>query len=160
MTSGESQRWPVMPVADWQDTRDTLHLYAQVVGKIRLARVPLVNHWWNTTLYVTARGLTTSLMPHPSGPAFQIDFDFLVHRLEITTVDGTTSALALVDRPVAEFYEAVMSMLDDLGVTTTIWPMPVEIAGAIPFTGDRVHARYDGDAVVRFWLALVQMQRV
>jgi len=149
-----------MPVAGWQDTRDTLHLYAQVVGKIRLAHQPLVNHWWNTTLYVTATGLSTSLMPHPTGSAFQIDFDFLEHRLDICTVDGAIRSLPLEDRPVAEFYEAVMSMLDELGLATTIWTVPVEIPDAIPFTADRTHGRYDPDAAQRFWRALVEMQRV
>jgi hypothetical protein len=153
-------RWPAIPVAEWQDTRDTLHLYTQVVGKIRLARAPLVNHWWNTALHVTARGLTTSLMPHPTGPAFQIDFDFLEHRLDITTVDGAERSLALEDRPVAEFHDRVMSLLDELGVSTPIWPVPVEIPGAVRFTEDRVHASYDRDAARRFWLALVETQRV
>jgi hypothetical protein len=103
------QRWPSIPVAGWQDTRDTLHLYTQVVGKIRLANEPLVNHWWNTTLYVTATGLTTSLMPQPTGRAFQIDFDFCAHRLDISSVDGAHRSLPLEDRPVADFHEAVMS---------------------------------------------------
>lgn len=160
MTAGESRRWPSIPVAEWQDTRDTLHLYTQVVGKIRLARQPLLNHWWNTTLYVTAKGLTTSLMPHPTGPAFHIDFDFLEHHLDITTVDGTARSLALEDRPVAEFHDEVMSMLDELGVSTSIWPVPVEIPGAVPFADDHAHATYDRDAARRFWLALVDMQRV
>ena len=160
MTSAQSQRWPSIPVVGWQDTRDTLILYTQVVGKIRLANEPLVNHWWNTTLYVTARGLTTSLMPHPSGQAFQIDFDFLAHRLQVATVDGATRSIELVDRPVAEFYGAVMSILDELGLSTAIWTMPVEIPGAIRFVDDRVHARYDPDAVQRFWFALVSIQRV
>ena len=160
MTSAQSQRWPSIPVVGWQDTRDTLILYTQVVGKIRLANEPLVNHWWNTTLYVTARGLTTSLMPHPSGQAFEIDFDFLAHRLQVATVDGATRSIELVDRPVAEFYGAVMSILDELGLSTAIWTMPVEIPGAIRFVDDRVHARYDPDAVQRFWLALVSIQRV
>jgi hypothetical protein len=158
--ASSTERWPSIPVADWQATRDTLHLYTQVVGKVRLANEPLLNHWWSTTLYVTARGLTTSLMPHSTGPAFQIDFDFVSHRLEITTVDGTARSLDLVDRAVAEFHDAVMTMLDGLGVSTAIWPVPVEIQGAIPFTDDRVHTRYDGDAVRRFWLALVEIQRV
>jgi Family of unknown function (DUF5996) len=159
MTSPRSQRWPSIPVAGWQETRDTLLLYTQVVGKIRLANEPLVNHWWNSTLYVTARGLTTSLMPHPTGPAFQIDFDFLTHRLEIATVEGTTRSIELANRPVADFYGAVMSMLDELGLTTRIWTMPVEIPGAIRFVDDRVHARYDPEAVQRFWLALVAIHR-
>ena len=160
MTERDSPRWPSIPVAGWQDTRDTLHLYTQVVGKIRLADEPLLNHWWNTTLYVSATGLTTSLMPHPTGPAFQIDFDFCAHRLDIVTVDGGRRSLPLEDRPVADFYQAVMSMLDELGLATPIWPVPVEIADAIPFADDRTHVRYDPDAVHRFWLALVDMQRV
>jgi hypothetical protein len=153
-------RWPAIPVADWQDTRDTFQLYTQVVGKVRLANAPTVNHWWNVPLYVTARGLTTSLMPHPTGPAFQIDFDLIDHRLDVTTVNGDVRSLDLVPRPVADFYEAVMSMLGGLGVGTDIWPMPVEILGAVPFPDDRVHASYEADAVRRFWLALVEIQRV
>lgn len=160
MTEHDTQRWPSIPVADWQETRDTLHLYTQVVGKVRLANEPLVNHWWNTTLYVTATGLTTSLMPHPTGRAFQIDFDFYDHRLDISSVDGAHRSLPLEDRSVADFHQAVMSMLDDLGLATTIWPLPVEIPDAIAFADDRTHVRYDPDAVHRFWLALVEMQRV
>lgn len=152
--------WPSIPVADWQDTRDTLQLYTQVVGKIRLANEPLRNHWWNVPLYVSARGLTTSLMPHPTGPAFQIDFDFLEDRLEVTTATGQRRSLGLVGRPVAEFYAATMSMLEELEVATRIWPTPVEIPDAIPFPDDRLHASYDPDAVRRFWLALVEMERV
>jgi hypothetical protein len=147
-------------VADWLDTRDTLQLYTQVVGKVRMANAPLVNHWWNVPLYVTSRGLTTSLIPHATGPAFQIDFDFLGHRLDLTTVDGGQRSLALTARTVADFHDSVMGMLGDLGVATEIWPVPVEIEGAIPFPDDRVHAAYDPDAVRRFWLALVDMTRV
>jgi Family of unknown function (DUF5996) len=160
MIGSETHRWPSIPVADWQDTRDTLHLYTQVVGKVRLANEPPTNHWWNVPLYVTARGLTTSLMPHRTGPAFQIDFDFVDHRLDVTTVGGAVRSLALEARSVADFYSAVMGMLDELGVATTIWPMPVEIPGAIPFAKDHAHASYDPDAVARFWLALVEMERV
>jgi hypothetical protein len=153
-------RWPALPVTDWQDTRDTLQLCLQVVGKVRMTNERLVNHWWNVPLYVTARGLTTSLMPHPTGPSFQIDLDFHAHRLKITTVDGGRRALDLEPRTVADFYAAVMGMLDELGVPTAIWPMPVEIVGAVPFPDDRMHAAYDADAAHRFWLALVQMTRV
>lgn len=160
MTERRPERWPSVPVASWADTRDTLHLWTQVVGKVRLANEPLWNHWWNIPLYVSARGLTTSLMPHPTGPAFQIDFDFLASQLEITTVDGTAASLALEPRTVAEFYATVMEMLADLGVPTGIWPVPVEIEGAIPFPDDRVHSAYDPDAVRRFWLALVEIDRV
>jgi Family of unknown function (DUF5996) len=155
-----TRRWPAVPVADWQSTRDTLQLYLQVVGKVRMTNEQLVNHWWNVPLYVKARGLTTSLMPHPTGPSFQIDLDFQAHRLEITTVDGGRRALELGPRTVADFYGSVMGMLEELGVPTAIWPMPVEIVGAVPFPDDREHAAYDPDAVHRFWLALVQMNRV
>jgi hypothetical protein len=160
MVDTGAARWPSIPVADWQDTRDTLHLYTQVVGKVRMANEPLVNHWWNVPLYVSARGLTTSLMPHPTGPAFQIDFDLVDHRLDVVTVTGQRRSLELGPRPVAEFHAEVMAMLADLGVGTDIWTMPVEIPDAIPFPDDRVHASYDHDAVHRFWLALVEMARV
>ena len=155
-----SRRWPAIPVAEWVDTRDTLHLWTQVVGKVRMANEPLVNHWWNTTLALSSRGLTTSLIPHPSGPAFQIDFDFVGSRLEISTVDGASRILALQPRTVADFYEEVMAMLADLGVATEIWPVPVEIEGAIPFHDDRTHHAYDAEAVRRFWRALVEVDRV
>jgi hypothetical protein len=152
--------WPALVVADWQDTRDTLQLYTQVVGKIRMANTPLLNHWWNVPLYPTTRGLTTSLMPHPTGPSFQIDFDLVASRLDVTTVDGRQGSVALQPTPVADFYDEVMGLLDELGVPTAIWPMPVEIAGAVPFPDDRTHAAYDAAAVRRFWLALVEMTRV
>jgi Family of unknown function (DUF5996) len=152
--------WPSLPVADWQPTRDTLHLWTQVVGKIRLANTPLINHWWNVPLYVTARGLTTSLIPHRAGRSFQIDFDFLAHRLEIVTSDGAERSVPLQPRTVADFHAEVMRHLDDLGLATRIWPMPVEIEGAIPFDQDEEHASYDGDAVQRFWRTLTQVDRV
>ena len=155
-----ADRWPAIPVAGWQDTRDTLQLYSQVVGKIRMANSPLGNHWWNVPLYVTARGLTTSLMPHPTGPAFQIDFDFVASRLVIGTVEGTERSLPLEPRTVAEFHREVTELLDRLGVGTHIWPVPVEIAGAVPFAEDTAHSAYDADAVRRFWRALVEMHRV
>lgn len=160
MAATANERWPAIPVSGWQETRDTLHLYTQVVGKIRLANEPLVNHWWNSTLFLTARGLTTSLMPHADGPEFQIAFDFLAHRLEVSTIDGEQRSIALEARPVADFYTDVMQLLDELGVATTIWPVPVEIPDGIPFLDDRVHASYDPDAVRRFWEALVAIERV
>jgi hypothetical protein len=157
-----SRRWPVIPVARWEATRDTLQLYTQVVGKIRLANEPPSNHWWNVPLYVTARGLTTLSVPHATGPAFQIDFDFAdaQHHLDITTATGERRSLPLEPRTVADFYAEVMGMLGELGIATEIWPVPVEIPEAIPFPDDRTHASYDADAVRRFWLALVEMERV
>ncbi len=157
---GFAADWPAVPVDEWSATRDTLHLYTQIVGKVRMVNTPLANHWWNVPLYPTARGLTTSLMPHPTGADFQIDFDFVTHRLEVTTADGRTGTLALGPRAVADFYADVMQLLADLQVATEIWPVPVEIEGAVPFRDDRVHASYDPDAVRRFWQALLQMTRV
>jgi hypothetical protein len=153
-------RWPAIPVARWRDTRDTLQLYTQIVGKVRLANEPLSNHWWNVPLYLTARGLTTSPMPHPTGPSFQIDFDFVGHQLDVVTATGDRRSMALEPRTVADFYDDMLRCLDELDVGTAIWPVPVEIEGAIPFADDHVHASYDPDAVTRFWLALLEMQRV
>jgi hypothetical protein len=138
-------RWPSLPVADWEATRDTLQLWTQVVGKVRMATTPTVNHWWNVPLYVTARGLTTSLMPHPSGTGFEIDFDLQAHRLDIVTVAGERRSFPLASRPVSAFYDELMTGLDAVGVATPIWPMPVEIEGAIPFVDDHVHATYHPD---------------
>ncbi len=125
-----------------------------------MANTPTINHWWNVTLYVTARGLTTSLIPHPNGLAFQIDFDLQDHELHIMTDTGERRWLPLETRPVSEFYVEVMARLDDLGVGTTIWPMPVEIEGAVAFAEDNVHTTYVPDHAHRFWLLLVQAERV
>jgi hypothetical protein len=160
MASAEGVGWPSIPVRSWEPTRDTLQLYLQVVGKVRMANEPLANHWWNVPLYLSARGLTTSLVPHRSGRSFEIVLDLVDHRLDVETTDGQVRSLPLEARPVADFHGSLLSMLDELGVTTEIWPVPVEIADAIPFADDRVHASYDADAVHRFWLALVQMARV
>ena len=153
-------RWPSLLLSEWEATRDTLQLWTQMVGKVRLANTPLVNHWWNVPLYVTARGLTTSLIPNASGPAFEINFDFQVHELEIVTDDGQRRSLPLRSGPVAAFYAEFMTQLDALGVGSRIWPVPVEIEGAIPFVDDNVHTTYEPEHARRFWLALVQMSRV
>lgn len=155
-----SSAWPQLPpVADWQETRDTLHLWTQIVGKVRLARTPLVSHWWNVPLTVTARGLSTGLIPTDAG-GFQVDFDFIDHRLLVSTASGTRREMPLAPTSVADFYAELMTMLDGLGVSTTIWVMPVEIRGAIPFDQDRVHASYDREPVERFLRALLDMTRV
>ena len=153
-------RWPSLPLDEWKTTRDTLQLWTQMVGKVRMANTPIVNHWWNVPLYVTARGLTTSLIPHPHGLGFQVDFDLQDHRLEIVTDTDEKRSLPLESRPVAEFYADLMARLDELGVGTAIWPMPVEIEGAIPFVDDQVHGTYDPDQAHRFWLMLVQINRL
>jgi hypothetical protein len=130
-----------------------------VVGKVRMAHTPLVNHWWNVTLYVTSRGLTTSPIPHASG-TFEIAFDFLGHRLLIETSDGARESMELRPMPVAEFYSEVMARLEHIGAKTHIWTMPSEIPDAIAFENDRSHAQYDPAMVERFLGALVQSDRV
>ncbi|MGZ4772639.1 MAG: DUF5996 family protein [Ilumatobacteraceae bacterium] len=136
-----------------------MQLWTQIVGKTRLARTPLMCHWWNVPLYVTARGLTTSMMP-ADGRGFQIDFDFLADRLEIATSNGELRTTPIESRSVADFYAAVMRLLDQLDLSTRIWTMPVEIPDAIPFDEDHVHATYDRDQVERFWRALIEIVRV
>jgi len=156
---GNADVWPSLPFADWQDTCATLQLWTQVVGKIRLAQAPTINHWWQVPLYVTARGLTTS--PIPFGAiSFQIDFDFVDHRLVIATSEGRSAGLTLEPRPVADFYRELMAQMKKLGISVKIWTMPVEIPDAIPFEIDRVHASYDKDYANRFWRILVQCDRV
>ena len=156
-TSGPA--WPGLPYIGWQDTCTTLHMWTQVVGKIRLAQEPMVNHWWQVPLYVTASGLTTSPMPY-GARSFQIDFDFCRHALVITTSDPQHSEFALAPMPVADFYEKVMTALRELGIEVDIWTMPVEVPNAIPFERDREHASYDASAAQRFWRALVHCDRV
>lgn len=155
-----SPPWPALPLAEWQPTRDTLQLWTQVIGKVRMANTPLLNHWWNVPLYVTAGGLTTSLVPHPGGDGFQIDLDLRAHRLEIATVSGLRRSMPLRSGPVADFHAEVMDLLAQLGLATEIWPVPVEIEGAIPFRDDKTHTVYEPEHAHHFWLALVRMTRV
>jgi hypothetical protein len=153
--------WPVLPaVDDWRDTRDTVHLWTQVVGKVRMALEPMVNHWWYVTLYVSARGLATSLMPTPDGRGVDIEFDFLDHQLAIRTTDGAARHVALEPRTVASFFGETMDALAELGVRPDIHARPNEVRDAIPFADDDVHRSYDSDAVQRFWQGLVQVDRV
>jgi hypothetical protein len=159
MSGAAEDAWPAIPVADWQDTRDTLHLWTQIVGKVRMVNTPLINHWWNITYYITDRGLTTSLIPY-GNRGFQVDFDFTAHQLVITTTDGVERTMRLEPRSVADFYAEFMATLDELGLRTRIWTMPVEIPDAIPFEEDDEHASYDADRAHAFWRALVQMDRV
>jgi hypothetical protein len=151
--------WPELKFADWQDTLATLHMWTQVVGKIRLAQTPLVNHWWNVPLYVSARGLTTSAMPYEDR-IFEIEFDFINHQLLIECSDGSTTSLALRPQSVADFYAEVISTLRGLGMEIKIWTMPVEIPNPIRFTEDHEHKSYDAEYVNRFWRTLVKMDDV
>jgi hypothetical protein len=151
--------WPELTLAQWEDTKDALHLWTQVVGKVRLGLAPMVNHWWQVTLYVSARGLTTSLMPAGTR-GLEMEFDFLAHRLEIRTTDGRQRAVPLQAGSLADFYGATMNALDEIGVSVHVFPRPQERAEATPFPKDTKLRPYDGDAARRFWLALVQASRV
>lgn len=151
--------WPPLPYDDWAPTAATLHLWTQVVGKVRMALTPPVNHWWHVPLYVSARGLTTSPIPD-RGRSFEIEFDFLDHRLDITCSDGAREALDLRPMSVADFHAAVMAALARLGVRARIWTTPCELPDPIPFEKDRLHRTYDPAAAQRFWRVLVQADRV
>jgi Family of unknown function (DUF5996) len=151
--------WPALPLAEWKDTYDTLHRWIQIVGKIRLALTPLENHWWNVTLYVTPRGLTTSAMPY-NDRLIRIDFDFIAHILIIEATDGSTKTIALSPRSVAEFYQEMMASLESLGISVTIWTTPVEVSDRTPFENDRKHAAYDPEYAQRVWRIMAQASRV
>ena len=153
-----SSPWPNLPLSEWSDTCETLHRWTQVVGKVRMALTPLVNHWWNVTLYVTSRGLTTSPIPQARAPS---------KSPSISSTIGCRSKpamaceyLDLAAMSVADFYAEVMARLRRLGIEVHIWTMPSEIANAVPFEQDRAHAQYDPDTAQRFWRALVQSDRV
>jgi len=157
--SDDAACWPTLPLAEWQDTCATLHMWTQIVGKVRLKLTPLVNHWWNVPLYVTAHGLTTSRIPY--GPrAFELRFDFLAHRLVLETSDGTVSAVGLKPMTVADFYRECLALLASEGIDVKIWRMPVEVPNPIPFDEDTVHAAYDAEAVERFWRVLLSVDAV
>ena len=153
------ETWPSLPFAEWRDTCATLHMWTQIIGKIRLAQAPLINHWWQVPLYVTGRGLTTS--PIPLGErVFEIGFDFIDHRLTIETGDGKADGFALRPIAVADFYAEATQRLRALGIDSHIWTTPVEIPDPIPFEQDRTNAAYDPDYANRFWRSLVQADRV
>ncbi|VIO68337.1 DUF5996 family protein [Bradyrhizobium ivorense] len=159
MTNTAKNRWPELPTAAWRDTSLTLQLWTQIAGKIRLTKSPWLNHSWHVTLYVTARGLTTS--PIADGDrTFQIDFDFIDHVLRISTSDGTERRFALAGQSVASFYAAIMASLKDLGIDVEIDEMPNELPDPIRFSQDTQHASYDADAVRRFHQILVNCDRV
>jgi hypothetical protein len=157
--SAAATAWPALPLADWNDTRDTLHMWTQILGKTRLALAPMVNHWWQIPLYVTARGLTTSRMPYGTA-GFSVELDFVDHLLQILRDDGRSWSMALAPRSVADFYDAYMSGLRSLELDVRIWPVPVEIADPIRFTDDETHGSYDRAAAHDFWRALAQAARV
>jgi hypothetical protein len=155
----DSAVWPSLPLSEWEDTRDTLHIWMQIVGKTRLALAPRENHWWHVPLYVTSRGLVTSPIPYRSR-TFDVEFDFIDHVLVVNTSDGATRSIALRPQPVADFYRQYMGTLDSLGITVKIWPVPVEVDAPIPFPDDRRHASYDAERAQRFFHMLLHTSRV
>ena len=157
--NGASNSWPALPFAEWKDTAITLHMWTQIVGKIRLTLSPWTNHSWHVTLYLTSRGLTTSPIPHASD-TFEIYFDFIDHNLRILKSDGSHRAIEQKPRSVADFYSAVMATLDELQLPVTINTTPNEIQNPIPFDQDEQHRSYDREYANRFWRALVQSDRV
>ena len=157
--NGASNQWPPLPFAEWKDTAITLHMWMQIVGKIRLTLSPWTNHSWHVTLYLTSRGLTTSPIPHGSH-TFEIQFDFIDHQLLIDKSDGARRTIPLKPQSVAEFYRTVMKTLGDLELLVTINTTPNEIENAIPFDQDEEHRSYDREYANRFWRVLVQSDRV
>jgi len=151
--------WPALPLAAWKDTYATLHMWTQIVGKVRLALTPKINHWWNVPLYVSARGLTTSVIPN-GHRVFDMEFDFVEHKLVIRTNDPATKTVALAQRSVADFYKDFMSVLRSLDIDAEIWKMPVEVPDPIPFDQDTIHAAYDPEYAGRLWRILVSTDEV
>ena len=158
---------PALPLASWKDSLATVHMWSQVVGKVRLKLCPLVNHWWNVPFYLTARGMTTSAMPYQRGTSqeaisgtIEVRFDFIEHKLLLETSEGRTAVIALEPQSVAEFYKKFMAALAELGVAVKIWTTPCEIPDPIPFEKDDVHAAYDAEAVNKFWRILVWVDQV
>src|SRR5579872_5012807 len=151
--------WPALPLAAWRDTCDTIHMWTQIVGKTRLVLTPLVNHWWNVTLYVTPRGLTTSPIPYGNG-TFEAEFDFVDHKLHVRDGDGAQHGVGLYPRSVADFYAEYLSCLHALGIDVTINTRPQEFPDPIPFEEDRTHAAYDKEYVERFRRILVGSDRL
>jgi hypothetical protein len=156
----EAAAWPSLPpLAEWNDTRDTLHRWLQIVGKTRLALSPAINHWWHVVLYPTATGLTTSPMPHDD-QLLEVELDFIDHNLLVRTSSGATATMRLMPRTVADFYQEYTSLLHSLGVHPHIWPVPSEMEDVLRFTEDREHRSYDPDAAHRCWSALAQASQV
>ena len=158
-TRAGAEIWPALPLDEWRDTYQTLHMWTQIVGKVRVALSPPVNHWWSSTLYVTTRGLTTSPIPFGTR-TFDVSFDFIDHNVLIQTSDGTAKAIGLFPRSVAEFYHEFLGSLRALGIDVVINPLPQEVANPIRCDEDHIHCSYDVDYAHRCWRALVQADRV
>ena len=158
-SNSRDKLWPSLPLEAWQETCVTLHMWSQIIGKIRLKLAPPVNHWWQVPLYVTSRGLTTSPIPYRER-IFQIDFDFIDHKMMITSDSGDMESIELKPRTVADFYRTTMEALRSLGLKVSIWTTPVEVPERIPFEKDDKDAAYDPEYAARHWRILVQADRV
>lgn len=154
-----SDVWPALPLSAWGDTYATLHMWTQIVGKIRMAMSPHVNHWWEVPLYVNARGLTTSAIPYARG-VLEIQFDFIEHKLDVATCNGEIRSMRLRPVPVSEFYRELFALLHSLGINVEIWNMPVEIPNPIRFDQDHVHNSYDAQSANAFYRILVNVDCV
>jgi hypothetical protein len=154
-----SERWPALALAEWNDTYATLHMWTQIVGKVRLALSPKINHWWGTALYVTARGLTTSAIPYEKG-IFEVRFDFISHNLDIATSLGESRTLRLAPRTVANFYAEFMNALHSLGINVKMWPVAVEVPRPTRFDLDESHSSYDSEYAHRFWRILASIHPI
>lgn len=154
-----SAAWPALPFDEWRTSCDTLHMWTQIAGKVRLALAPYQNHWWQVALYVGARGLTTTAIPYQDR-SFEIEFDFVDHMLAIRTSDGDTRTISLEPKTVAAFYAEFMAAMTSLGLSVRIWTMPQEFDNPIPFDKDTVHAAYQREPVERFWRALRSVDAV
>jgi len=159
VSSRNTKPWPTLPLSEWQDTQETLHLWMQIVGKVKFELTPFLNEWWNVAFSITSRGMTTGLIPYEAG-AFVIDFDFIDHTLFIHASDGRTRSMPLISRSVAAFYGELLETLRSMGIAVTINPMPVEIPAPMSFDIDYAHTTYDADAVHRFWEILVRVEPI
>ncbi|MEO8973525.1 MAG: DUF5996 family protein, partial [Ktedonobacteraceae bacterium] len=153
-----AELWPSLPYEAWSETRETLHMWTQIVGKVRLTLSPPLNHWWQVPLYVTPRGITTSAIPNEHS-SFEVVFDFIDHNLLILTSAGTTKTMPLIPRSVADFYQEFMASLRALGIQVTINTLPSEVKNPIPCEQDHVHASYDPVYANCFWRILLQVDQ-
>jgi hypothetical protein len=157
--TGDAEQLPALPYDSWKDTLATLHMWAQIVGKVRLKLSPVVNHWWNVPFYITARGMTTSAMPYEQRD-IEVQFDFIEHKILVETSEGRVNTLAMEPQSVADFYKKFMAALRELGVDVHIWTTPCEIPNPTPFEKDYVHAAYDPEAAHKFWHILLWVDQV
>jgi hypothetical protein len=158
-TAATAETWPSLPLEEWKDTYATLHMWTQIVGKIRLVQSPRINHWWQVPLYVSACGLTTTPIPH-GARSFELEFDFINHHLLVSASDGIRETIALKSRSVADFYKELMTLLSSIKLEVKISAGPDEVPAPIPFAEDHTHASYDPEYANRFWRILVQSDRV